>query len=99
LRKPSDEVFPGGSVDRPWTPAPGEPLEVSYAGAGAWAALEGSGEVRVTVDGGEPTRRVTLEGPGMYELSEHERHGLHEVRLEVAGQIRVWAVAFSAGPA
>jgi hypothetical protein len=99
LRKPSDEVFPGGSVDRPWTPAPGEPLEVSYAGAGAWAALDGTGEVRIRADGGEVTRTLALNGPGVYELCEHERHGLHEVQLELDGAVRVWALAFSPGPA
>jgi hypothetical protein len=98
LAKPSDEVFPGGAHDRPWTPAPGEPLEVAYAGAGAWVALDGSGTVRVGVDGGPADRRIEVKAPGMYELSEHGAHGMHEIRLEFEGDPRVWAVGFAAGP-
>ena len=97
LTAPSDEVFPGGSHDRPWQPAElGEPLEVSYAGAGAWAALDGSGTVGVSVDG-DAARSVELRGPGLYELSSHDGHGLHEVRLDLEGPIRVWSVAFAPG--
>jgi hypothetical protein len=97
LERPSDEVFPGGAHDRPWVPGePGEPLEVEYAGAGAWAALDGSGSVRVSVDGGAP-EPLALAGPGLYELSSHERHGMHEVRLDLDGEIRVWSVAFAPG--
>lgn len=97
LIKPSDEVFPGGAHDRPWTPRPGEPLEVSYAGAGAWAALEGQGSIEVTVDGTGP-QRFEVAAPGLYELCEHERHGLHEVVMRFEGPVRVWSVAFVPGP-
>jgi hypothetical protein len=95
--KPSAEVFPGGAHDRPWEPGKrGEPLEVEYAGAGAWAALDGSGTVTVAVDG-EPTGSIDLEGPGLYELSGHPEHGLHEVRLDFEGPVRVWSLAFAPG--
>ncbi len=64
VERPSDEVFPGGSYDRAWEPGePGEPLIVEYAAGGAWAALDGSGSVTVTVDDGE-SRSIELEGPG-----------------------------------
>ena len=98
VAKPSDEVFPGGSHDSFWTGAPGEPLEVEYAGAGAWAALDGSGAATVTVDEGEQTRAIAVEAPGLYELSDHGRHGVHEVRLDLDPGIRVWSVSFAAGP-
>jgi len=99
IEKPSEEVFPGGSHDVPWQPQPaGEPLEIEYAGAGAWAALDGSGEVALTVDG-EPTGAILLDGPGLYELSGHPEHGMHEVRLDFEGDVRVWSLAFAPGPA
>jgi hypothetical protein len=99
IGKPSAEVFPGGSHEHPWEPEqPGEPLEVEYAGAGAWAALDGSGTVTVAVDG-EPTGAIDLDGPGLYELSGHPEHGMHEVRLELEGPVRVWSLAFAPGPA
>ena len=98
IGKPSDEVFPGGSHDVPWRPeAPGEPLEVEYAGAGAWAALDGTGTVELAVDG-EATGSIVLDGPGLYELSGHPEHGMHEVRLDIAGDVRVWSLAVRARP-
>lgn len=97
LARPSDEVFPGGAHDRPWSPAPGEPLEVEYAGAGAWAALDGEGEVEISVDGGRP-RALHVGGPGLYELCGHDRHGRHEVALRFGGPVRVWSVSFAPGP-
>ena len=98
VSKPSDEVFPGGAHDRAWTPEPGEPLEVEYAGAGAWATLDGAGEVQVGIDGDPARQAIPVSAPGLYELAEHGTHGVHEVRLEFEGEIRVWSVAFSPGP-
>jgi len=99
LEKPSDEVFPGGSYDRPWTPSePGEPLIVEYAGGGAWAALDGAGTVSVALDS-EPTSDLHAAEPGLYELTSHDRHGLHEVRLDLDGEVRIWSLAFTPGPA
>ena len=72
VERPSDEVFPGGSHDRPWEPGEaGEPLIVEYAGGGAWAALDGAGTV--TVDGrrrAEP-RRSTSTAPGSTSSPSH----------------------------
>lgn len=99
LIKPSDEVFPGGERDKPWSPAPDEPLQVEYAGAGAWAALDGAGTVTMAVDAGPPETGFEVDAPGLYKLAEHDRHGMHEVRLDFDGSIRVWSVAFAAGPA
>lgn len=97
LETPSAEVFPGGAHDRPWLPgAPDEPLEIEYAGAGAWAALDGEGSVTVAVDG-EPAQAIELDGPGLYELSSHDHHGMHEVAMHLDGEIRVWSVAFAPG--
>jgi hypothetical protein len=96
LAPPSDEVFPGGSHDVPWEGQPGEPLEVEYSGAGAWAALDGSGSVTVNVDG-DPGGAIAVTAPGVYALARHPHHGIHEVRLDLDGPVRVWSLAFSAG--
>ena len=96
--RPSDEVFPGGSHDRAWEPGePGEPLIVEYAAGGAWAAMDGSGEVTVTVDEDVP-HSFDLDGPGLYPLAEHPAHGMHEVRIDLDGPIRIWSVSFAPGP-
>ena len=98
LEQPSDEVFPSGAHDRPWTPAgPGEPLAVEYAGGGSWAALDGTGTVSISVDG-EPTRSFEASDPGLYELAAHDEHGMHEVEIRLDGPLRVWSVAFTPGP-
>lgn len=99
VKKPSDEVFPGGAHDKFWTGKPGEPLEVEYAGAGAWAALDGQGTVEVRRDGEPAARTITVDAPGMYELASYASHGVHEVRLDLEPGIRVWSVAFAAGAA
>ena len=98
VAKPSDEVFPGGSHDSFWTGAPGEPLEVEYAGAGAWAAFDGTGSVAVHVDDEPEARTIVVDAPGLYELSDHGHHGVHEVRIDLEPGIRVWSVSFAAGP-
>jgi hypothetical protein len=98
VEKPSDEVFPGGAHDKFWVGEPGEPLEVEYAGAGAWAALDGSGTAAVRVDEESAPTTFVVDSPGLYELADHGRHGVHEVRLDLDPGIRVWSVAFAAGP-
>lgn len=96
LGPPSEEVFPSGTYERPWAGAPGEPLEVEYAGGSAWAALDGSGEVGLAVDG-ERREPLSVAAPGLYHLADHNAHGLHEVRLEPPEGVRVWSVAFGPG--
>lgn len=98
LVKPSDEVFPGGSLDAPWRGEPDEPLEIEYTGAGAFASLDGEGKVTVTVDGAGDSRSFDVGAPGVYALAEHGAHGFHEVRLDLKGPVRIWSVAFSPGP-
>jgi len=96
IEHPSDEAFPGGSHDKPWRGRPGEPLEVEYAGAGAWAALGGRGEVEIRVDG-EAAEPIAVVAPGLYEVSRHPSHGLHEVALWPRGSVQIWSVAFAPG--
>lgn len=97
LAEPSGEVFPGGSHESPWVGDPGEPLEIEYAGGGCWVALDGRGRASVAVDGDEP-RGFEVSAPGLYELSRHPEHGMHEVRLETDEGIRVWSAAFAPAP-
>lgn len=100
LAPPSEEVFPGGSHVQPWVGAPEEPLVVEYAGGSAWASMDGSGAVTVSVDGdAERGRVIELRGPGVYELAAHDAHGLHEVSLAPSDGVRIWSVAFAPAPA
>jgi hypothetical protein len=93
---PSEEVFPGGSPEKPWRA--GEEvreLEVSYAAGGAFAAINGTGELNVSIDG-EPTT-LEIAGPGLYELASHPRHEEHRLTLSPDPGLEIYAVSFAAG--
>lgn len=99
---PTPELFPGGSSERPWIAGEdGEELEITYEAGGAFATVEGSGEIAVELDGGagqagsaEPVR---IEGPALYPLAEHPRHERHTVTLRPAQGLRIWSLSFPAG--
>jgi hypothetical protein len=94
---PSEEVFPGGSWERPWTSGEdGSELALTYAAGGAWATLEGTGELAVAIDEGE-ARTVTVSGAALYPLAEHPRHERHQLALRPSPEVRVWSVSFAAG--
>lgn len=93
---PTEEIFPGGSPTEAWQPDSGRALELAYEAGGAHASVDGQGELRASVDG-EPDRVVAVPGPGVYELSAHERHGRHSLRLEVGEGLELYSVAFAAG--
>jgi hypothetical protein len=94
---PSEEVFPGGSWERPWTAGEdGEELVLEYAAGGAAATFEGEGTVALALDG-EPLPELVLDGAGLYELASHPRHEAHRITVRPAAGARVWSVAFAAG--
>jgi hypothetical protein len=94
---PTPELFPGGSWEQPWSATAESPqLQAEYAAGGAYATVEGSGELLVQVDDGE-RRAVTVDGPRLYALAEHPRHEAHHLALEPAGELRVWSLSFAAG--
>ncbi len=92
---PTPEVLPGGSVSEPWTGG-SEELVVEFAAGGAYAAVDGEGELAVRIDAGEPqVRRVTH--PGLVELHASERHAEHVLSMRAQPGVRVWAISFAAG--
>ena len=94
---PSAEVFPGGSASEPWRPESAElPLRLGYAAGGAHAAVDGSGELRVAIDG-EERAAIAVDAPGLYDLAEHPRHSEHELALSATPGLGVYSIAFSAG--
>ena len=97
VARPTAEVLPGGSTSHPWRAAgPDDALELSYEAGGAWASVDGRGALAVSVDGSE-MRTVAVDAPGAYELSSHELHETHRLRLTTAGEVSVYAIAFAAG--
>jgi hypothetical protein len=94
---PTPEVFPGGSWGRPWTAGEdGEELEVGYEAGGAYATVEGSGAIALSLDGAD-TAPVDVDGPGLYRLAEHRRHQAHGLTLRPSPGLRIWSVGFAAG--
>ena len=97
VTSPTPEVFPGGSWERPWTAGEdGEELALDYAAAGAFATVEGAGEIAVELDG-QPAAPVSTGGPALYPLAEHPSHETHRVTLRPTPGTRIWSVSFPAG--
>ncbi len=104
---PTEELFPGGSWQRPWTAGEdGKDLTIEYAAGGAYATVEGAGTLRVTLDDGDTqpvaldgssTESVEVSGPALYLLAEHSRHETHTLTLRPSPNLRIWSVSFAAG--
>lgn len=94
---PTEEVFPGGSWEQPWVAMAAESeLTIEYAAAAASATVEGEGELRISIDGGE-ARSIAIDGARLYGLAEHERHEAHRLTLTASEGLRIWSVSFAAG--
>jgi hypothetical protein len=94
---PTPEIFPGGSWERPWTAAEdGDDLAVDYQAGGAFATVEGAGEIAVELDG-EWLAPVPTTGPGLYRLAEHPSHEAHSLVLRPTPGLRIWSLSFAAG--
>ena len=94
---PSAEVFPGGKKEPLRLSADAEPLELGYEAGGAFATVEGRGELAIMVDG-EPAAHLRVGGAGLYELAAHPRHEAHLLELGVAsGEVAIWSISFAPG--
>ena len=93
---PSEEVFPGGSMTEPLVAAKGVPVEIDYAAGGAYATVDGEGELAVSLDGSRD-RAIRVSGPGLYELVAHERHERHRLALTPSRGVTLYGVSFAAG--
>jgi hypothetical protein len=93
---PTPELFPGGSWERPWTAGEdGEELVLDYAAGGAYATVEGEGEIAVELDG-RPVATVPTGSPGLQTLTEHDAHEAHDLILRPTRGLRLWSVSFAA---
>jgi hypothetical protein len=93
---PTPEAFPGGSYERPWTAGEdGEELVLDYAAGGAYATVEGRGEIAIELDG-DPAAPITVAAPALYALTEHPGHEAHTVTLRPTAGLRIWSVSFPA---
>jgi hypothetical protein len=95
---PTPELFPGGSWQRPWTAGEdGEALALDYQAGGAFATVEGDGEIEVEIDGEWSQPVPAGPTPGLRVLAEHPRHEAHGLLLRPRPGVRIWSVSFAAG--
>lgn len=93
---PTPELFPGGSWERPWVAGTdGEDLALDYQAGGAFATVEGEGEIEVEVDGEWST--LPAGPPGLRALAEHPGHEAHSLVLRPAPGVKIWSISFAAG--
>jgi hypothetical protein len=94
---PTPELFPGGSWERAWTAGEdGERLEIAYEAGGAFATVEGEGELGISLDGAT-TDLIAVNGPSLYTLAEHPRHEARALILCPSPGLHIWSVSFAAG--
>jgi hypothetical protein len=89
---PTPELFPGGSWEQPWA---GAELEVPYEGGGAYATVEGTGEIGITIDDTRTTQ-IKIDGPNLYKLTDHPRHERHTISLHSSEGLQIWSISFAA---
>ena len=94
---PTPEVFPSGSWERAWTGGEdGAELAVDYEAGGAYATVEGEGEIAIELDGAA-TESVRIDGSALFPLTEHPRHQGHSLLLRPCPGLRIWSLSFAAG--
>jgi hypothetical protein len=94
---PSAEIFPSGSWERAWTAGEdGDEMAIPYEAGGAYATVEGRGEVALELDGA-PIDSVPVDGAALCTLTEHPRHEQHQLVLRPTRGLRIWSVGFAAG--
>lgn len=94
---PTPELFPSGSWERPWTAGEdGYELEIAYEAGGAYATVEGTGTLSVSLDGSAATS-IDIDAPALYTLAEHPRHESHQLTLHPSPGLRIWSASFAAG--
>jgi hypothetical protein len=91
---PTAELFPSGSWDEAWV---GAELEIPYEAGGAYATVEGSGEIAIAIDGSQAAQ-IEIDGPGLYKLTDHPRHERRTITLRPSEGLRIWSISFAAGP-
>jgi hypothetical protein len=94
---PTPEVFPGGSTEEPWSATDDDVvLRIEYEAGGAYAAVDGEGEIAIRVDGKE-REPISVTFSGLHELTSHERTERHTLELEPTAGLRIYSIQFAAG--
>ncbi len=93
---PTPEIFPGGNWERPWTAGEdGQELTFEYAAGGAYATVEGEGDLTIELDSSKHAS-IHVSDPALCTLAEHPSHGSHTITLRPTPGLRVWSISFAA---
>ncbi len=94
---PSEEIFPGGSWQEPWVATEeDDALALDYQAGGAYASVEGEGEIAIEIDG-EWAEPVPANPPGLRTLAEHPSHEAHNLLLRPTPGVKIWSIGFAPG--
>ena len=72
------------------------PVTIDYEAGGAYATVEGSGELSVRLDGAE-VGPVAVERSGLCAVAEHPAHERHSLSLDASNGVTVHSVQFAPG--
>ncbi|MGK2954277.1 MAG: redoxin domain-containing protein [Solirubrobacterales bacterium] len=89
---PGAELIP--AEGRAWTIEDGQVFDVEYEAGGVHTTASGKGALLLSVDA-VPIDAVEIDGPGLYTLAEHDRHGSHRIEIALEGEPEIWSVSFS----
>ena len=94
---PGAELIP--AEGRAWTvEEDGDGFDIEYEGGGIHVTAGASGSLLTVIDG-VPSEAIEIDGPGLYTVAEHDRHGAHRIEIELVGSPEIWSVSFSPAPA
>lgn len=98
VMEPTPEQFPGGSWQQPWVASEGDDaLALDYQAGGAYATVEGEGEIQVEIDGEWQEPIPAGPSPGLRTLAEHPAHEAHNLLLRSGPGVKIWSISFAAG--
>jgi hypothetical protein len=93
---PTEEAFPGGSIEEPFEGDGEAEISLNYQAGGAYATVDGVGEMSVSIPPSS-TYELEVTHGGLYELATHPKHGPHRVVLCPAPGQRIYSVSFAPG--
>jgi len=85
---PTPEFFPDENLKGP--------LELSYEAGGAYATVEGQGQLTIELDGAH-FNPIAIHGAALYTLTEHPQHEHHTLTLQPSPSLRIHSISFAAG--
>jgi hypothetical protein len=94
--RPSDAPGAEVVVPTPELVPDGLPVAIDYEAGGAYATVEGSGELAVRLDGSE-VGPIAVERSGLSTVAEHPAHEGHSLEVDASSGVTVHSLQFAPG--